>query len=149
MSDPQTLALIETLREEQRARDLKVDMQLNKIHDLVNSQLTEAVNRFREALRTIEELKRRLGQGQPEGQPEGQPDTSGLLEPTLTPQPAPPPPALPDPDKTRAQLIAFIDATKAMAMAVMEQGERVTAMLLDRRARSDANERTERRRIFP
>jgi hypothetical protein len=144
VSDPQTLALIETLREEQRARDLKVDMQLNKIHDLVNSQLTEAVNRFREALRTIEELKRRLGQGQPEGQP-----ASGLLEPTLTPQPAPPPPVLPDPDKTRAQLIAFIDATKAMAMAVMEQGERVTAMLLDRRARSDANERTERRRIFP
>ena len=143
MSDPETLALIETLREEQRARDLKVDAQLAKIHDLVNSQLTEAVNRFREALRTIEELKTRLGEGQPGGQPGGQP-ASGLLEPTLTPRPA-----LPDPDKTRTQLIAFIDATKAMAMAVMEQGERVTALLLERRARSDADERLERRRIFP
>ena len=142
MSDPQTLALIQTLRDEQKARDLHVDKQLAKIHDLVNSQLTEAVNRFRDALHTIDQLKARLG--------DTGPTPPGVLDPTPPAISAKPPPApLPDPDKTRAQLMAFIEATKVMALAVVDQGERITALLLERRTRVDTDDRLERRRIFP
>lgn len=137
-SDASITALLETMRADMRQRDRAVDAQLTKIHDLVNSQLTEAVNRFRDALQTIEELKARLGE-----------TTTPKLFPTVTPSvhsldfdPA-------AHAARQAELEAFIEAAKTMALTVVEQAERLSALIVERRARADNESQAERRRIFP
>jgi hypothetical protein len=145
MSDePSVLSVLETIRAEMRRRDRLVDDQLAKIHDLVNSQLTEAVNRFRDALKTIEELKALLfnqGTAVPSG-----------LDLTKARGPAPPPPApdTPSPDELLFQHIGeLMEAAKVMSLKLIEQSEKISALIIEKRARRDTDQRVERRRVFP
>lgn len=147
---PAIAAVLETMRADMRQRDRAVDAQLNKIHDLVNSQLTEAVNRFRDALKTIEELKALLFQ-QGTAIPGERTDPSQTLATThrLSPQ-VPPAPDTPAPDDVMLRsVMELLDATKTMALKLIEQSEKISSLILERRARIDTDQRVERRRVFP
>ena len=153
MSDD-ILVLIQTMRAEQQARDIVVDEQLAKIHDLVNSQLTEAVNRFRDALKTIEELKALLGKKSPIrlGNQEGdaalaalEAKQGGASQPNSgTPDPEPDTSL----EEIRRHGEQLIEEAKLVAERLVAQAEITAAALIDRQARDAASQRADRRRSF-
>ena len=112
------------------AQRVSVDAQLIKIHDLVNSQLTAAVNRFKEALETIEGLKQELANVTVGTAAESNVKVAGEVDPVTA-------------------MIKMLDATKAVAYTLLEQTEKMTALLIARRVQADTDQRLERRRIFP
>jgi hypothetical protein len=57
---------VEETKQDLQANTTNVNGKLDTIHNLVNSQLTEAVERFKDALKTIEELKALLKEKLPD-----------------------------------------------------------------------------------
>jgi hypothetical protein len=118
------VATLQEILEELRSQRTSTTAQLEKIHDLVNSQLTEAVNRFKDALATIETLKAALAVKKTDEKKSSEADPAVAIS-------------------------EMLDATKTLALGLLEQTERMTALILDRRAKADYVDRIERRRIFP